>query len=174
MPRSRALSDFFMSKPPLTTSSNDGRKERIAHSPAIETIISGDQSPSLGTKDESPQFAVELPFRSRKPPRMDAQSLPYEVLDLAIDTIEKSEICWNAMKLLANAKRIILVAGAGISVAAGIPDFRSPAGLFSTLKADTKYKPSGKALFDASVYKVCFLMAGELIILLERSGNSVI
>ena len=47
-----------------------------------------------------------------------------------------------------------MVAGAGISVAAGIPDFRSPAGLFSTLKADTKFKPSGKALFDASVYKV--------------------
>lgn len=86
--------------------------------------------------------------------KMDTASLPYDVLDLAIHGIKISEICNNTMKLLANAKRIIVVAGAGISVAAGIPDFRSPVGLFSTLKADTKFKPSGKALFDASVYKV--------------------
>ena len=85
---------------------------------------------------------------------MVESSLPYEVLDLAIDGISSSELCRNTMKLFANAKRIIVVAGAGISVAAGIPDFRSSTGLFSTLKADTKFKPSGKALFDASVYKV--------------------
>lgn len=78
----------------------------------------------------------------------------YEVLDLAIHGIETSQICRNTMKFLTNSRRIIVVAGAGISVAAGIPDFRSPAGLFSTLKANTKFKPSGKALFDASVYKV--------------------
>jgi NAD-dependent histone deacetylase SIR2 len=85
---------------------------------------------------------------------MDVSGLPYEVLDLAIHGIEDSQVYKNTMKLLMNAKRIIVVAGAGISVAAGIPDFRSSTGLFSTLKADTKFKPSGKALFDASVYKV--------------------
>ena len=88
---------------------------------------------------------------------MEAASFPFEVLDLAMDGVGTSEICKTTMKLLANAKRIIVIAGAGISVAAGIPDFRSPAGLFSTLKADTKYKPSGKALFDASVYRVSAL-----------------
>ena len=85
---------------------------------------------------------------------MDVSDLPYEVLDLAIHGIQDSQACKATMKLLMNAKRIIIVAGAGISVAAGIPDFRSSTGLFSTLKADTKFKPSGKALFDASVYKV--------------------
>lgn len=46
--------------------------------------------------------------------------------------------------------------GAGISVQAGIPDFRSPEGLFQTLKRDNPRESltSGKDLFDASVFNV--------------------
>ncbi|AMD21121.1 HEL160Cp [Eremothecium sinecaudum] len=44
------------------------------------------------------------------------------------------------------SKKIIVVTGAGISVAAGIPDFRSSEGLFSTLKGGNV--SSGKQLFD--------------------------
>ena len=47
----------------------------------------------------------------------------------------------------------MVVAGAGISVSAGIPDFRSSHGLFKTLRSEHKLKSSGKELFDASVYK---------------------
>jgi hypothetical protein len=101
--------------------------------------------------------AVEIPFSQKRRLPMESGSLPYEVLDLALDGLESSALCRSTMTLLANAKRIIVVVGAGISVATGIPDFRSSTGLFSTLKADTKFKPSGKALFDASVYKVHFL-----------------
>jgi NAD+-dependent protein deacetylase SIR2 len=95
-------------------------------------------------------FAVEI---TGVKGMMDAGRLPCEILDLTIHGIESSELCRRTMKLLANAKRILVIAGAGISVAAGIPDFRSSTGLFASLRADTKYKPSGKALFDASVYQ---------------------
>lgn len=46
--------------------------------------------------------------------------------------------------------------GAGISVQAGIPDFRSPEGLFKTLKRDNPREglASGRDLFDASVFNV--------------------
>lgn len=46
--------------------------------------------------------------------------------------------------------------GAGISVQAGIPDFRSSEGLFQTLKRDNPKEAlaSGKDLFDASVFNV--------------------
>jgi Sir2 family len=51
-----------------------------------------------------------------------------------------------------------LSAGAGISVQAGIPDFRSQEGLFKTLKRDNPREAltSGKDLFDASVFHVRF------------------
>ena len=109
---------------------------------------------------ESSRDEVVIANKSPSTPQGEssvAGSLPYEILDLALDTVESSELCRRTMKFLMSAKRVIVLAGAGISVAAGIPDFRSSVGLFSTLKADTKYKPSGKELFDVSVYKVFFL-----------------
>lgn len=57
------------------------------------------------------------------------------------------------LKALRNRRKIVVIAGAGISVSAGIPDFRSSHGLFKSLRGDHKLKSSGKALFDASVYK---------------------
>lgn len=47
---------------------------------------------------------------------------------------------------LRHSKRVIMITGAGISVAAGIPDFRSSDGLFSRLKG--RHGSSGKELFD--------------------------
>ncbi|EFR00394.1 Sir2 family histone deacetylase Hst4 [Nannizzia gypsea CBS 118893] len=55
------------------------------------------------------------------------------------------------LRTLRGHRKIVVVAGAGISVSAGIPDFRSSHGLFTTLKKDHKLKASGKQLFDASV-----------------------
>ena len=73
-------------------------------------------------------------------------------------------------KVLQRRKKIVVIAGAGISVSAGsrsalalstwiitdgllVPDFRSASGLFSTLKNEHNLKASGKQLFDASVYQ---------------------
>jgi len=57
------------------------------------------------------------------------------------------------LDVLRTKRRIVIIAGAGISVSAGIPDFRSSTGLFSTLKSQNKLKASGKQLFDAAVYR---------------------
>ncbi|KAK2611173.1 hypothetical protein N8I77_004542 [Diaporthe amygdali] len=57
------------------------------------------------------------------------------------------------LNTLRRKKKIVVIAGAGISVSAGIPDFRSREGLFKTLKDKHKIKGGGKSLFDASVYK---------------------
>ncbi|KAI5855970.1 Sir2 family histone deacetylase Hst4 [Tricharina praecox] len=78
-----------------------------------------------------------------------------EFLDLrssdpeSIGTDQKRQLD-TLMKLLRKKKKIVVIAGAGISVGAGIPDFRSSNGLFNTLRTA---KNSGKDLFDASVYK---------------------
>ncbi|KUJ20417.1 DHS-like NAD/FAD-binding domain-containing protein [Mollisia scopiformis] len=57
------------------------------------------------------------------------------------------------MEALRTKRKIVVIAGAGISVSAGIPDFRSSNGLFATLRTQHKLKASGKHLFDASVYR---------------------
>ncbi|KAH6719323.1 DHS-like NAD/FAD-binding domain-containing protein [Leptodontidium sp. MPI-SDFR-AT-0119] len=57
------------------------------------------------------------------------------------------------LDVLRTKRRIVVIAGAGISVSAGIPDFRSSKGLFSTLRSQHKLKTSGKHLFDAAVYR---------------------
>ncbi|KAJ1921190.1 NAD-dependent deacetylase hst3 [Mycoemilia scoparia] len=52
---------------------------------------------------------------------------------------------------IAESKRCVVVAGAGVSVSAGIPDFRSSSGLFAEVqKKHGNLFLSGKDLFDAS------------------------
>ncbi|KAI1786186.1 DHS-like NAD/FAD-binding domain-containing protein, partial [Ganoderma leucocontextum] len=58
----------------------------------------------------------------------------------------------RVVKAVLRARRIAVVCGAGISVKAGIPDFRSSVGLFQSLKKDHPTLVSGRDLFDASVF----------------------
>lgn len=45
----------------------------------------------------------------------------------------------DAVELLRNAKRIMVLTGAGISTSCGIPDFRSSTGLYANLQKEGKY-----------------------------------
>ncbi|KAK0703772.1 DHS-like NAD/FAD-binding domain-containing protein [Lasiosphaeria miniovina] len=74
-------------------------------------------------------------------------------VDLEARNPQDDENLDTLLAALRKKKRIVVIAGAGISVSAGIPDFRSSTGLFSTLRSQHKLKASGKHLFDASVYK---------------------
>lgn len=52
-----------------------------------------------------------------------------------------------------HSKKMCVVTGAGISVASGIPDFRSSNGLFQGLKSSTSSGSNGKSLFDHNLYR---------------------
>jgi NAD-dependent SIR2 family protein deacetylase len=60
----------------------------------------------------------------------------------------------NAIYQLQAAKRIVVICGAGISTAAGIPDFRSSSGLFSS---SGKGKGKAQDLFHIRSLTVSYL-----------------
>ncbi|KAF2198212.1 DHS-like NAD/FAD-binding domain-containing protein [Delitschia confertaspora ATCC 74209] len=100
------------------------------------------------------------PRKKRKlDPKSDLKSDPNdhkpERLDLSLGEVDPNEQAQldRLLKVLHKRKKIVVVAGAGISVSAGIPDFRSSTGLFKSLRKEHNLKSSGKDLFDASVYQ---------------------
>src|SRR5690554_1532096 len=53
---------------------------------------------------------------------------------------------------IATSRGVVVVAGAGISVACGIPDFRSADGLYNTLQCAEIGLPSPELLFDLEYF----------------------
>jgi NAD-dependent SIR2 family protein deacetylase len=78
----------------------------------------------------------------------------------------KSTLPSRITDLLARSSRILVVTGAGVSTGSGIPDFRSPDGLYST--AMERYDlPYPEAIFDLRYFrsnpKPFFLLSAELL-----------
>ncbi|KAF3763533.1 DHS-like NAD/FAD-binding domain-containing protein, partial [Cryphonectria parasitica EP155] len=73
-----------------------------------------------------------------------------ERLDLTNEDAADETQLNRLLDVLRTKRKIVVIAGAGISVSAGIPDFRSSKGLFEEYKSKTL--GSGAALFDVSVY----------------------
>lgn len=115
----------------------------------------------------------EPPKKKRKSVEAKPRTTVY--LDLrspqhALETDQSDQIAL-LLKVLRKRRKIVVIAGAGISTSAGgeeslqsymytvksdrsaVPDFRSSNGLFNTLKSENRLKASGKQLFDASVYQ---------------------
>lgn len=94
---------------------------------------------------------------ARKRRKVEPKPRITQHLDLTSDASQSEYDRQNTLevllKTLRKRRKIVVVAGAGISVSAGIPDFRSSHGLFQSMKHKHKLKASGKGLFDASVYK---------------------
>ncbi|KAF8834887.1 SIR2-domain-containing protein [Paxillus ammoniavirescens] len=60
----------------------------------------------------------------------------------------------DAVSLIANSKRIVILTGAGISVSCGIPDFRSRNGLYATLKERGEYDlDDPQQMFDIHYFR---------------------
>ncbi|KAI1386710.1 DHS-like NAD/FAD-binding domain-containing protein [Hypoxylon trugodes] len=128
-------------------------------SPPSTITSSGSASPMKSSDPVS--VGDEIRVNPDGPPptkrrRVERKPRTTEYLDLkaASEQNEKDErLLEQLTAALRKRKKIVIIAGAGISVSAGIPDFRSSTGLFATLPKDHKLKGSGKHLFDASVYK---------------------
>ncbi|KAJ4296832.1 hypothetical protein N0V90_006880 [Kalmusia sp. IMI 367209] len=126
---------------PYPSPSSSNRSSAKA-SPAPENMPS---PPSSNDDDDRPRKKRKLE---------DPKERTAKRLDLRRDlTDEDKPQLDRLLKTLHKKRKIVVIAGAGMSVSAGIPDFRSSTGLFKSLRNENKRIGSGKELFDASVYQ---------------------
>ncbi|KAI0391054.1 DHS-like NAD/FAD-binding domain-containing protein [Xylariaceae sp. FL0594] len=137
-PRAIATKRSILSPPPSSIASGAASPRKPSDLPELEIHVNPDGAPP------------------RKRRRVEPKPRTTQYLDLSAAS-EQSEKDGELLEQLTHAlrkkKKVVVIAGAGISVSAGIPDFRSSSGLFATLPKEHKLKGSGKHLFDASVYK---------------------
>lgn len=126
-------------------------------------------------RTDGPPPAKRRKVQPSTPRKPRERTTEYLDLEKTSESPDQDELLNRLMTVLRKKKRIVVIAGAGISVSAGIPDFRSSTGLFTTLRGQHKLKASGKHLFDASVYKddsstsSFHTMVKELAALTERA-----
>ncbi|OAA73457.1 NAD-dependent histone deacetylase SIR2 [Cordyceps fumosorosea ARSEF 2679] len=118
-----------------------------SQTPAKRADRSASQSDDGSTGDRPSKRRKAAAPKDRTTKRLDLSKTEAE---LTPEDIEQRDRLLSALR---KKKKIVVVAGAGISVSAGIPDFRSSNGLFAITKKQYNVKSSGKHLFDASVYK---------------------
>ncbi|CAA9958606.1 NAD-dependent histone deacetylase SIR2 [Pyrenophora teres f. maculata] len=140
--------------PPLELSRSFAQ-QRAYVSPSSSGPSSAKTTPAPEDMPSPPSSNDENPRPSKRRKMAEPKERTAEYLDLSTTEIHQDELpqLQRLLNVLHKKRKIVVIAGAGISVSAGIPDFRSSTGLFNTLKKEHKLKSSGKDLFDASVYQ---------------------
>ncbi|KAJ4367456.1 hypothetical protein N0V83_007039 [Neocucurbitaria cava] len=130
-------------------------QQRAYISPSSSRRTSAKTSPAPEDMPSPPSSNDDDPRPRKKRKTVDPKDRTADYLDLSRSYVDEDELpqLQRLLNVLHKKRKIVVIAGAGISVSAGIPDFRSATGLFNTLKKEHKLKSSGKDLFDASVYQ---------------------
>ncbi|KAK0387564.1 hypothetical protein NLU13_3810 [Sarocladium strictum] len=163
-PLSRLSRTPSLPNSPVIPPMKDEAARRYPSPSPTSTTTSGSQSPSKQLSDPigmpsdgSTPAGSDGPPPAKKRKTAAPKERTTEYLDLMKEDPQFNEEDKRQLERLKAAlhkkKKIVVIAGAGISVSAGIPDFRSSNGLFATARSQHKVKASGKHLFDASVYK---------------------
>ncbi|GAA5961668.1 hypothetical protein JCM21900_004635 [Sporobolomyces salmonicolor] len=70
------------------------------------------------------------------------------------DRLEQYQTVDDVVNLMRKSKRILVLTGAGVSTSCGIPDFRSPTGLYARLKAEGNWDlDDPQDMFDLSYFR---------------------
>ncbi|KIR52085.1 NAD-dependent histone deacetylase SIR2 [Cryptococcus gattii Ru294] len=104
-------------------------------------------------------FGLVPPLPLRSPGIPDLQLLPFAKAALSRilrrrERLQDISSLDDAVSLLARAKKIIVLSGAGISTSCGIPDFRSSTGLYAQLQDEGKYElDDPQQMFDIRYFR---------------------
>ena len=132
----------------------------VSHSHGPETQQQQQQQPHFSSDDDNAGSSKAL--KTKRKPKLQYRPANGTILELQSydhtrciseqdDLVDNEDVSFLHYAIK-HSKRMCVVTGAGISVASGIPDFRSSNGLFQGLKSATSAGSNGKALFDSSVY----------------------
>ncbi|KAG9239484.1 DHS-like NAD/FAD-binding domain-containing protein [Amylocarpus encephaloides] len=160
-----AVDAMSVGSSPLSSLSSSPLSSVASRSPTPSTNYPSPPSSHESENGSQKRLAEGAPSREDPPEKRRKVATPKELTteylniralnessDDAFHKTEETKLR-KLTEVLRSKRKIVVIAGAGISVSAGIPDFRSSTGLFSTLKNDHKLKASGKQLFDADVYR---------------------
>ncbi|KAM8924131.1 NAD-dependent protein deacetylase sirtuin-1 [Pelodytes ibericus] len=92
------------------------------------------------------------------PPDLDDMTLWQIVINILSDPPKRKKrkdinTIEDAVKLLQQSKKIMVLTGAGVSVSCGIPDFRSRDGIYARLAVDFPDLPNPQAMFDIEYFR---------------------
>nr|XP_056705961.1 NAD-dependent protein deacetylase sirtuin-1 [Euleptes europaea] len=92
------------------------------------------------------------------PPELDDMTLWQIVINILSEPPKRKKrkdinTMEDAVKLLQECKKIIVLTGAGVSVSCGIPDFRSRDGIYARLAVDFPDLPDPQAMFDIEYFR---------------------
>ncbi|XP_017653535.1 NAD-dependent protein deacetylase sirtuin-1 isoform X2 [Nannospalax galili] len=92
------------------------------------------------------------------PPELDDMTLWQIVVNILSEPPKRKKrkdinTMEDAVKLLQECKKIIVLTGAGVSVSCGIPDFRSRDGIYARLAVDFPDLPDPQAMFDIEYFR---------------------
>ncbi|KAK1915688.1 hypothetical protein P3342_003498 [Pyrenophora teres f. teres] len=124
--------------PPLELSRSFAQ-QRAYVSPSSSGPSSAKTTPAPEDMPSPPSSNDENPRPSKRRKMAEPKERTTEYLDLSTTEIHQDELpqLQRLLNVLHKKRKIVVIAGAGISVSAGIPDFRSSTGLFNTLKRST-------------------------------------
>ncbi|CAH2322063.1 NAD-dependent deacetylase sirtuin-1 [Pelobates cultripes] len=92
------------------------------------------------------------------PPDLDDMTLWQIVINILSDPPKRKKrkdinTIEDAVRLLQQSKKIMVLTGAGVSVSCGIPDFRSRDGIYARLAVDFPDLPNPQAMFDIEYFR---------------------
>ncbi|XP_075698804.1 NAD-dependent protein deacetylase sirtuin-1 [Rhinoderma darwinii] len=92
------------------------------------------------------------------PPDLDDMTLWQIVINILSDPPKRKKrkdinTIEDAVRLLLESKKIMVLTGAGVSVSCGIPDFRSRDGIYARLAVDFPDLPNPQAMFDIEYFR---------------------
>uniref|UniRef100_A0A8C5PP56 protein acetyllysine N-acetyltransferase n=3 Tax=Leptobrachium leishanense TaxID=445787 RepID=A0A8C5PP56_9ANUR len=95
---------------------------------------------------------------SLAPPDLDDMTLWQIVINILSDPPKRKKrkdinTIEDAVRLLQQSKKIMVLTGAGVSVSCGIPDFRSRDGIYARLAVDFPDLPNPQAMFDIEYFR---------------------